>query len=508
MSWWERLFGRKTFSVELLPNGIVQRFADRTVVAVRKSMVDGAIEEAARGGTLASYHIFALTGASQLAGLNKEETFRLIDHPDFEKMVTCHENAAEIIEGVNDPSWKTPAYVVTLPVRNKGFRAPQVDVDEAISTRQTTQKEPANAAMNFPKAVPNLLATTATKQTFKKKNEHNGKIVIPSGKFIMGSKEDQVMTFFNKCNSLDKRLAWFDAETPQRTIFLDEIIIDKYPVTCEKYSRFCSETNYPRPEYWKGLNPPDNIVKHPVVYISLNDAKQYAKWAGGRLPYESEWEKASRGHDGRLYPWGNEWDPTKSNSNNPEHRTTPVDSYPQGASPYGAIDTVGNVKEWTQDIHLPYPGHIEKQLKEDSASMSIEYMIDSRDGKVGVNPAFTTQAVVRGGSFCTLIAFCRCAARLYIECNAKMADIGFRCVYSPNPHAKLGDSLKKRDIKQAVKFAEKALNVSPMHLAILFDAAIAFQRDGQIKRAVGLLETCIKIDPNDNDARRLLNGLR
>jgi formylglycine-generating enzyme required for sulfatase activity len=91
-------------------------------------------------------------------------------------------------------------------------------------------------------------------------------------------------------------------------------------------------------------------LEHPVVQVSYNDAWVYAHWAGKRLPTEAEWEKASRGTDGRLYPWGNEWDVAKVNSwELGPHTTTPVGSYPGGVSPYGAYDMVGNVWEWVAD---------------------------------------------------------------------------------------------------------------------------------------------------------------
>jgi formylglycine-generating enzyme required for sulfatase activity len=101
---------------------------------------------------------------------------------------------------------------------------------------------------------------------------------------------------------------------------------------------------------------------HPVVNISWRDALAYAQWlakltnVGYRLPTEAEWEKAARGTDGRIYPWGNNWERTRANTGDGDPKmTTPVGSYPQGVSPYGCLDMAGNVWEWTSTVYKNYP---------------------------------------------------------------------------------------------------------------------------------------------------------
>ena len=104
------------------------------------------------------------------------------------------------------------------------------------------------------------------------------------------------------------------------------------------------------PYLWPATPPPPGKADHPVVLVSAPAAEAYCRWQdpGGRLPTEAEWERAARGNDGRIFPWGNEWDPTRLNSaaGGPDG-TTPVGHYPSGASPYGLLDAVGNVFQWT-----------------------------------------------------------------------------------------------------------------------------------------------------------------
>jgi len=148
-------------------------------------------------------------------------------------------------------------------------------------------------------------------------------ILIPAGEFLYGRKK--------------KRL------------ILPEFWIDKTPVTNVEYARFVADTGHMPPKHWKGKTPPEELLDHPVTWVSWHDAVAYAEWARKRLPTEEEWEKAARGSDGREYPWGDRFDPSRCNTKESGIRnTTPVGQYsPQGDSPYGCVDMAGNVWEWT-----------------------------------------------------------------------------------------------------------------------------------------------------------------
>lgn len=171
-------------------------------------------------------------------------------------------------------------------------------------------------------------------------------VTIPAGPFVMGSDDGD------------------EDERPAHTVELPEYQIDKYEVTNAQFALFIAETGYVTDaelagegKTWRSYYEPGK-ENHPVVKVSWNDALAYCLWAGKRLPTEAEWEKAARGTDGRIYPWGNEYDPNRLNGKDGGRRTTtPVGSFPEGASPYGVMDMAGNVWEWTDDWYQAYPGN-------------------------------------------------------------------------------------------------------------------------------------------------------
>ncbi|MBI3922092.1 MAG: SUMF1/EgtB/PvdO family nonheme iron enzyme [Armatimonadetes bacterium] len=156
-------------------------------------------------------------------------------------------------------------------------------------------------------------------------------VYIPAGEFIMGRDKGE------------------DDEKPMHTVYLDSYWIYKYEVTVAQYRSFCQATNrkMPRAPDWGWKK------NHPIVNVSWHDAKAYCDWACVQLPTEAQWEKAARGTDGRIYPWGNEMDRDRRRCAEGFFTlfggTKPVGSYPSGVSPFGVYDLAGNVWEWCAD---------------------------------------------------------------------------------------------------------------------------------------------------------------
>jgi len=160
---------------------------------------------------------------------------------------------------------------------------------------------------------------------------------------------------------VDVQYPWEDA--PRRyhsqVLSIKPFYIDKFPVTNEQFKKFLDATQYhPKDDHnflrdWKDGAYPEGWANKPVTWVSLEDARAYAAWAGKRLPHEWEWQYAAQGPDGRLYPWGNDWSSAAvppAQKGREMHEPAAVDAYPQGGSPFGVEDLVGNVWQWTEEF--------------------------------------------------------------------------------------------------------------------------------------------------------------
>jgi len=203
---------------------------------------------------------------------------------------------------------------------------------------------------------------------------HKDMALVPEGEFIMGSNMGE------------------QDEGPERKLSLNAFYIDIFEVTNEQYRQFIKQTKHREPIDWMVYGYPENKKDHPIVFVSFDDASEYCKWQGKRLPTKEEWEKAARGTDGRIYTWGNEFDSSKTNTSlSGIVGTTKIGAYENGKSPYGLYAMAGNVWEWTNSDY---------------------------DEK---------RKVVKGGSWGLSHRFAQTFIRIGYKPNTRINNLGFRC---------------------------------------------------------------------------------
>ena len=253
---------------------------------------------------------------------------------------------------------------------------------------------------------------------------------IPEGEFLMGSDQRR------------DRLSEPD-ETPLHRLRVTDYYMMRYPVTNQQYQKFVEATGHRPPLFgWNDGKFLAEKADHPVVGVSFRDALEFAQWAAQetglsvRLPTEPEWEKAARGPDGYLYPWGDTWQ--DGACNNEEARrggTTPVDCYsPQGDSPYGVGDMGGNVQEWTCSLFGRYPydpedGREMLVYNQDAIDLLPKIRETGCTSIIYSNEATLDKSVIRGGSFREDRKQSRCAYRGWAAPMHRSDDTGFRLVY-------------------------------------------------------------------------------
>ncbi len=227
-------------------------------------------------------------------------------------------------------------------------------------------------------------------------------VAIPEGEFWMGSTEED-----QQANSREK---------PRHRLHLPGYRMAITPVTNAQYALYVLATGARPPEHWNGDLPEKGLESHPLMRVLWHEALAYCRWLSEKtgkavtLPSEAEWEKAARGTDGHIYPWGNEFDPAHCNTLSAGVGiTTPVGMYPTGASPYGCLDMSGNVWEWTSSLPKEYP-YEPKDGREDAQSGG--------------------SRVLRGGSYHCDARLARCACRDYSGPVDRLSyyDLGFRVI--------------------------------------------------------------------------------
>ncbi|MCB0194523.1 MAG: SUMF1/EgtB/PvdO family nonheme iron enzyme [Anaerolineae bacterium] len=276
-----------------------------------------------------------------------------------------------------------PSQVETLPITDPVY-IPTVDAVQVINPQPTPVK------------------------TFQRSKDGRTMIFIPAGDFLMGS------------DSIDPKAG--DDEKPQHLVYLDNFWIDAVETTNRAYQQCVDAGGCTIPQIHNGIFADDNL---PIVGINWNQAAAYCAWTDARLPTEAEWEKAARGVDARIYPWGNEFDGSvlnycdtqcvadwrDFNGDDGYRYTAPVGSYVAGASPYGVLDMSGNVWEWTADWYA-----------EDTYAHS--------DYRNPTGPEAGVQKVIRGGSWLYPQKSLRVARRHKDVTTSAYDNIGFRCALS------------------------------------------------------------------------------
>ena len=219
---------------------------------------------------------------------------------------------------------------------------------------------------------------------------------VPAGEFTMGSTRGDA------------------DERPPHKVRLPGYLIDRHEVTAARYQRCVRAGACKTPRRYPGPKQGDRRFRGslPAVGVTWHDARAYCRWAGKQLPTEAQWERAARGTDGRVFPWGNKLDCARANFGNfagaglcaPANpgRPLPVGSRKRGVSPTGAHDMAGNVWEWVADDYRRYPS----------------------TNKV---KAADPRKVIRGGSCCSYFIMPRSANRVAYPPSLADQDIGFRC---------------------------------------------------------------------------------
>jgi serine/threonine-protein kinase len=267
-------------------------------------------------------------------------------------------------------------------------------------------------------------------------------VVVPAGSFWMGSGPTEAVGV-EECRKLGHKDSdcryWVEDESPRHRVTLDEYLIDRYEVTVRQFDQFIRVTSHrtraeqegfgwdwqrEREGQWDWVKhtgatwrtPRGSVATappHPVTQVSWHDADAYCRWAGRRLPTEAEWEKAARGSDGRRYPWGDDWNPSRANGAMAIGGTAEIDKSPSGVSPYGVHNMAGNVAEWVADWY-------DRTYYQRSAD---------RDPQ---GPDSGQRKVIRGGSWFNASINLRAASRTAYTPDHRNSDIGFRCARGPS----------------------------------------------------------------------------
>jgi formylglycine-generating enzyme required for sulfatase activity len=253
--------------------------------------------------------------------------------------------------------------VLSFSIEAHGFGAvlatsdePDAHMQDLMKRMKTMTAKPLSSFDGVWKPIPQQLVEIPP--TKAASSVPDGMVKIPGASFVFKVRGIEIEG--SNDVEVDVQYPWED--TPRRfhehKMQIQPFYMDKYPVTNAEFKKFLDASHYhPQNDLdflrdWKSGTYPDGWANKPVTWISLEDARAYSKWAGKRLPHEWEWQYASQGTDGRAYPWGNTWRPDAVPTPNHDrvlNEPDNVDAHPSGASPFGVMDMVGNVWQWTDE---------------------------------------------------------------------------------------------------------------------------------------------------------------
>lgn len=273
----------------------------------------------------------------------------------YEQVIGQQKSVEEVVRSVQSRC-ETPGGLVVLARSVEGRIQDVIHVDgwwDSTVRPPSTKQESSSESAAIPGTEPREPAVASPAVPSEM-------VPVPTGPFRKGLTPEQIESLLIQFERADPSINITAARSALSrealtVVDLPAFRISKALVTNEQFARFVAATHYRTdaeragdPRSWRVYNTPE-MANHPVVYVSYNDAEAYCRWAGKRLPTADQWKKAYRGTDGGAYPWGEAFDAARCNTAEGKRdlETTPVDMFPQGASPYGCLDMVGNVEEWT-----------------------------------------------------------------------------------------------------------------------------------------------------------------
>jgi len=253
---------------------------------------------------------------------------------------------------------------LSFPIEARGYGAvlallaenTPADVKELLGTMTRISAVPLARYSSQWKVLPQKIVKIAATKPLATTTD--GMALIPTAKYRF--KVSGVEIEGDDAHGVDVQYPWEDRprKSHDKEMDIKPFLIDKYPVTNEQFKQFLDAARYqPKDDHnflkdWKNGTYPDGWAKKPVTWVSIEDARAYAAWAGKRLPHEWEWQYAAQGTDGRVHPWGN----AENAAAIPKHESgrelrppSDVDAFPKGASPFGVMDMTGNVWQWTDE---------------------------------------------------------------------------------------------------------------------------------------------------------------